>query len=64
MTFRSMLQSNQRRKFRKWSITSSSMEGNSIANLVEKVWPTAESMGISKDLVYAAAEIKVLQTYS
>lgn len=35
------------------------MEGDSIASLVEQVWPTAESMGLSKDLVYAAAEIKV-----
>lgn len=35
------------------------MEGDSIASLVEQVWPTAESMGLPKELVYAAAEIKV-----
>ena len=34
-----------------------------IETLVEAVWPTAESMGIEKKYVYAAAELRVITSH-
>jgi hypothetical protein len=59
MIYRSMLLSNLRRKSGIFELITRNGVDTSISHLVEQVWPMVQDMGISKDIVYAAAELKV-----